>query len=103
MNLRFKEEQIFQTKKRIEDKLSLKGKKVCFTGTLSRMTRTKARSEVIMAGGTPRDNLTREIDILIKGKTKWKTVKHDRASDYGIKIINESVFYDIIGLEGSNL
>lgn len=102
MNLRLMEAKKAKAKSIVDEKLTLKEKKVCFTGKLSRMSRAAAWRELRKKGGVPKENVTKEVDLVVRGKSDWKTTKHQRAIQYGIKMIDESLFYDMVGVsEGS--
>lgn len=83
--------------------------KVCvFTGVLDKMQRKDAMQIVTNLGGICKDTLTQNTNYLILGDNSYcstikdgKSSKHKKAEDYilrgcDLKIIPESVFYDII-------
>ena len=90
----------------------LYGKVCVFTGTLERFTRKQAVQLVVNLGGICGDNVTAKTNFLILGNNDYcKSIKDGKSSKQkkaeglklkgkDIEIIPESVFYDMIGLEG---
>ncbi|HOX00483.1 MAG TPA: NAD-dependent DNA ligase LigA, partial [Deltaproteobacteria bacterium] len=74
---------------------SLSGKKFCFTGTLSRMTRSKAKEEVQGRGGSVVDSVSRGLDYLVAGAEAGS--KLDRARSLGVAVLTEEDFLSMIG------
>ena len=79
--------------------LSLSGYNVVITGGLRRMTRDAAFSRILMEGGVPSDNLNKKTDILVVADEfrNYKSGKIDKAEKYGIEIMCEDDFYEMIG------
>ena len=90
----------------------LYGKVCVFTGTLERFTRKQAAQIVVNLGGICGDNVTAKTNFLILGNSDYcKSIKDGKSSKQkkaeglklkgkDIEIIPESVFYDMIGMEG---
>lgn len=86
----------------------LYGKVCVFTGAFEKMTRKEAMQTLANLGGLNADNVTRKTNYLIVGNSDYrksiagnKSGKHKRAEQlkldgYGIEIISENVFYDMI-------
>lgn len=78
-----------------------------FTGTLENMTRNEAMQKVVDLGGCCGDNVTKATNYLVLGTNDYirtrneKSSKHRKAEEMllkgqDIRIIPESVFYDLI-------
>lgn len=81
------------------------GKSVVFTGKLSDMDREAARALVRQYGGTAPDAITKTVDYLVVGdgaKDEQRT-KRDKAAKYGIAIITEAEFAQMVAdaIEGN--
>lgn len=74
---------------------SLSGKKFCFTGTLSRMTRSEAKEEVQSRGGNVVDSVSKSLDYLVAGAEAGS--KLDRARSLGVAVLTEEDFLSMIG------
>lgn len=81
---------------------TLKGKSICVSGHLGR-PRQDIKKLIEMAGGEFNDTLTGFTTHLLtnadwtKGSTVGKvSSKYAKAARYGVKIINEKQFYDIL-------
>ena len=83
--------------------------KTCaFTGKLDKMPRKEAAQIVADLGGICADSVTQKTDYLILGNTaysknikdgktsKFKKAQNLKAKGYGIEIITENVFYDLL-------
>jgi len=73
----------------------LRGKKVVFTGTLTRLSRQQAQERARDAGAEVMDNVSKNTDIVIAGDTAGSKLR--KARDLRISIIDESAFLKIIG------
>lgn len=83
-------------------------KNVVFTGTLERMTRREAAQVVVNLGGLCENGVTKKTDFLILGNNDYcKSIKDGKSSKQkkaeslilkgsDLKIIPESVFYDLL-------
>ncbi len=71
------------------------GKRLCFTGTMSSMTRSEAKRHVEDLGGEVVTSVSRQLDYLVVGGQPGS--KLDRAASLGIKILDEASFLKIIG------
>ena len=76
----------------------LRGKSICFTGTLKRFSRAGIKKHVKKAGAIYKSNVTYEVDMLVVGTMKSQTAKYSRAKVYGIDIISEDRFYKLMKL-----
>lgn len=76
---------------------SLSGKKFCFTGTLSKMTRSKAKEEVQKRGGGVAGSVSRGLDYLVAGDEAGS--KLDKARSLGVAVLTEEDFLSLIGKE----
>ncbi|MEZ5786990.1 MAG: tetratricopeptide repeat protein [Xanthobacteraceae bacterium] len=77
---------------------------VAFTGRLASMSRAEAFALIRSRGGTPRQGVTRQTDILVVGELGWPLVDDGRPSNslarartYGIPITSERQFLEWIG------
>lgn len=83
--------------------------KVCvFTGVLEKMKRREAMQHVVNLGGKCVDTISRKVDFVVLGNNDYcsaikdgKSRKQKKAESlilkgYGLKIIPESLFYDLI-------
>ena len=76
-------------------KVPFKGKKICFTGTLDSMPRSRAKARVEALGGEVVSSVSRNLDILVAGKNPGS--KYDKALSLGIRIIDEPTFIEMLG------
>ena len=83
--------------------------KLCvFTGKLEKMERREAMQSVVNLGGKCKDNISRNVDFLILGNNDYcATIKNGKSSKqkkaeylilkgYDLKIIPESLFYELV-------
>ncbi|MGC9976033.1 MAG: NAD-dependent DNA ligase LigA, partial [Syntrophales bacterium] len=75
----------------------LAGKSFVFTGTLSRLTRNKAREIVESLGASVTDSATKKTDYVVAGLSPGSKIEKARA--LGIKIIDEKEFLKLAGRE----
>ena len=75
----------------------LAGKSFVFTGTLSRLTRNKAREIVESLGASVTDSVTKKTDYVVAGLSPGSKIEKARA--LGIKIIDEKEFLKLAGRE----
>ena len=68
---------------------SLNNKKFMFTGKLSNMSRSEAKSLIEQNSGSIVSNVTKKLDYLIIGE-KPTNRKIDAAKDLGVKILDQS-------------
>lgn len=86
----------------IED---LKGKTVCFTGTITctingeTVSRDMANRIVDEHGLVPMKSLTKKTDILVVADPKSLSGKASKARSYGTRIIKDSVFFGKLGVK----
>lgn len=85
----------------------LKGKRLCFTGTLTSMSREEAAQRAVNAGGTAADNVSGKVDYLVVGVTDLRLVKDGasgklrkavelREGGHHIEIIDEEDFLRLL-------
>lgn len=82
----------FEGTKKVEG--SLKGLTFVITGTLTKMTRARAKEILENLGGKVSDSVTKETDFLIVGEEPGS--KLEKAKKLNIKIIDENEFYKLI-------
>ncbi len=70
------------------------GKKVCFTGMLENMPRSRARAKVTEMGGEVVSSVSRNLDLLVVGKNPGS--KYDKALSLGVTIIDERTFIEML-------
>ena len=70
------------------------GKKVVFTGTMEKMTRSEAREKVESAGGEVASGISSEVDMVVAGDQAGS--KLAQAKKKGIEIISEEDFLEMI-------
>lgn len=70
-------------------------KVVVLTGTLSQMTRDEAKAKIEELGGTVTGSVSKKTDILVAGEAAGS--KLAKATELGIKVINEEEFINMIG------
>jgi len=83
-----KDEKINNTKQ------SLAGLKFIFTGELDSLSRGEAQEKVINLGGIPKESMSKDIDYVVVGENPGS--KLEKAKEWGIKILNESEFNNLI-------
>ncbi len=72
----------------------LTGKRICFTGTLSNMTRSRAKDIVESMGAAVVDSVSKKLDILVVGIDAGS--KLDKAQSLGIQVLDEDQFLKMI-------
>ncbi|MHC0449311.1 MAG: NAD-dependent DNA ligase LigA [Candidatus Lariskella arthropodorum] len=75
--------------------LPLFGKKILFTGTLKLKTRDEAEKLAVENGATITSSVTKNLDYLVVGENPGS--KLQKAENIGVKVIDESSFYEIAG------
>lgn len=81
------------------------GKSVCFTGesecqiNKKRLTKDFSKQLAISKGLIPVDRVTKKLDILVVADPNTQSGKAKKAKEYGIRIIQEKVFWKYLGLE----
>lgn len=84
---------------------SLAGKRVCFTGANEctwngqPITRTLALQLAAENGLQVAESVTKKLDILVVADPHTQSGKAKRAREYGIRIVQERVFWQTLGLE----
>lgn len=80
------------------DKSSKKlfGKSFCFTGELRSMKRAEAEALVKENGGSCKSSVTKDLTYLVTNDTTSGSSKNQKAASYGIAIINEDQFLEMV-------
>jgi len=78
---------------------TLAGASFCFTGTLTRFTRTEAEAIVKNAGGVVRSSVSAALDYLVTNDPQSGSSKAKKARELGIPIISENDFARMSELE----
>ncbi len=73
---------------------NLNGKSFVLTGTLSSMTRDQAKDKIKKNGGKIHSTITKDTNYLIAGEAAGSKLK--KATDLGIKVINEEEFQKML-------
>ena len=81
-----------QTGKKHSGKMT--GKTFVITGTLENFTRQQAEQAVRQAGGKTSSSVSKKTDFILVGKNSGS--KLDKAQNFGIKIINEKEFLELL-------
>jgi DNA polymerase-3 subunit epsilon len=83
----------------------LAGQSVCFTGTLlcsyngQSITREDAHAMATNAGMTVASSVTKKLDVLVVADPDSLSGKAQKARAYGTRIIAETAFWPMIGIE----
>ena len=72
------------------------GKKIMFTGGLSKMSRAESKAIVEKEGGKILGTISKKLDYLVVGDSKPTLKKVDKAKQLNIKILNESGWYGFL-------
>jgi len=83
---------IYFNEKQKSNKLS--GKKFVITGTMKGLSRELAKEKIMLLGGEVSTSVSKNIDYLIAGDNPGS--KYQKAEEFGIKIINERDFLEMI-------
>lgn len=81
---------------------ALAGRRICFTGTLSSLTRGEAEALAAVAGLIPQGSVTAETAYLVVGRTRDSTKLRTARNrgDQGPAILDEGQFRAMLGLAG---
>ena len=71
------------------------GKTVVLTGTLAALTRDQAKEEVERRGGKVSGSVSRKTDFVVAGEESGSKLK--KASELGVKVLDERAFLDLLG------
>lgn len=74
---------------------------VVFTGELDSMTRSKAEELVRQLGGNPSGSVSRSTSLVVVGRNPGS--KYQKAKEYGIKIVDEQEFLNMLKEAGVSL
>ncbi|MBI2349783.1 MAG: hypothetical protein HYV05_14165 [Deltaproteobacteria bacterium] len=83
----------------------LQGKSICFTGELvsringERISREKASELATKHGMIVRKAVTKDLDILVAADAESMSGKAKKAHKYGIRVIAEPVFFQMLGIQ----
>ena len=80
----------------IADEGILNGKSFCFTGELHSMNRNDAQSLVKKNGGTIKSSVTKDLNYLVTNDKDSGSSKNQKAVKFGIPIIDEETFLQMI-------
>lgn len=75
----------------------LKGQNIVVTGTISGYTRAGIATYIRKNGGNPQNSVTKKTNFVVKADYKPGKKKLDDAAKYGIKVISEQEFFDMLG------
>ena len=75
---------------------ALEGKSFCFTGELRTMKRADAEAMVKKAGGRCKSSVTKDLSYLVTNDTSSGSSKNQKAAKFGIPIINEEEFLQMV-------
>ena len=75
---------------------ALSGKSFCFTGELHSMKRADAEAMVKRSGGTCKSSVTKDLSYLVTNDTSSGSSKNQKAAKFGIPIINEEEFLNLV-------
>ncbi|MGC9323724.1 MAG: NAD-dependent DNA ligase LigA [Desulfomonilia bacterium] len=70
------------------------GKAICFTGTLSSMTRSEAQRRVEALGGSVVTSISRNLDYLVVGENPGS--KREKAISLGVEMLDEERFLELM-------
>ncbi|MCQ2580290.1 MAG: NAD-dependent DNA ligase LigA [Treponemataceae bacterium] len=79
-----------------KENLRLSGMSFCFTGELHSMKRAEAEALVKANGGTCKSSVTKDLTYLVTNDTSSGSTKNQKASSYGISIIDEESFLKMV-------
>jgi DNA ligase (NAD+) len=79
----------------------LEGKRFVFTGTLSSMSREKAKGAVEAAGGRAVSAVSKETDYLVVGEGGGG--KAEKAAKLGVPVLDEAAFLDLLRTSGAEV
>jgi DNA ligase (NAD+) len=85
---------ISSPQKVVQPKTILYGKTICFTGTLTSMTRSEAKERAEDLGAQVVDSVSRRLDFLVAAADPGS--KLDKATTLGLKILSEGEFLEIL-------
>ena len=83
---------IYFNEKQKSNKLS--GKKFVITGTMKSLSRELAKEKIMLLGGEVSTSVSKNIDYLVTGENPGS--KYQKAEEFGVKIINEQDFLEMI-------
>lgn len=78
------------------DNGKLSGMSFCFTGELKRMKRQDAEVLVKQNGGSVKSSVTKDLTYLVTNDTESGSSKNVKARKFGIKIIDEESFFNLM-------
>ncbi len=75
--------------------LSLSGKSIVVTGTMSKMTRPEIEEIIVKFGGKPSGSVSRKTSFVVAGESAGS--KLDKAQELGVEVIDEETFLQRVG------
>ena len=75
----------------------LNGLNIVVTGTISGYTRSGIENYIRQHGGNPQSSVTKKTNLVVKADYKPGKKKLDDAAKYGIKVISEQEFFEMLG------
>ncbi len=90
---------LFESPYRMDNELGavLKGLNIVVTGTISGYTRAGIENYIRQHGGNPQSSVTKKTNLVVKADFKPGNKKLDDAAKYGIKVISEQDFFNMLG------
>jgi DNA ligase (NAD+) len=85
---------ISSPQKVVQRKTILTDKTICFTGTLSSMTRSEAKERAEALGAQVVDSVSKRLDFLVTGDDPGS--KLDKATSFGVRVLSEDEFLAIL-------
>lgn len=90
---------LFESPYRVKDEnpSAIKGLNIVVTGTLANFSRGGIENQIRKLGGNPQSSVTKKTDLVVVADYKPGTKKIADAKKYGIKMISEQEFFEMIG------
>jgi len=82
-----------------KEEAPLKGQSFCFTGELKMMKRNQAEEKVKVLGGSVKTSVVKDLSYLVTNDPESGSSKNKKATELGIKIINEESFLALLSGE----
>ena len=82
----------------LNKKGKLSGKTIMFTGGFEKIGRSEAKSLVEENGGKVIGNVSKKLNMLVKGNNKPTKSKIDKANTLGITIMSETEWYALLNI-----
>lgn len=90
---------LFESPYRVKDEnpSAIKGLNIVVTGTLANFSRGGIENQIRKLGGNSQSSVTKKTDLVVVADYKPGTKKIADAKKYGIKMISEQEFFEMIG------